>query len=94
MQSADHHNSTSQFDPAFHNFNGPLLVSLPGNPADLDGRVIQTTQELEEFPFNFDMNSGDTLGIGLYYDSSCCFPFLNITRIRLDSINHWEQRTV
>jgi hypothetical protein len=71
MQSADHHNITGQYDPMFHNSNGPILVTLPGNPADIDGRVIQTTQDLEEFQFNLDMNSGDTLGIGLYPYISC-----------------------
>lgn len=65
VQSADHHNTTGQFDPSVHGFNGPLLVSLPGISADFDSMVIQTTRELEEFPFNLDMNSGSTLGIGL-----------------------------
>jgi hypothetical protein len=41
-------------------------VSLPGFPHVTDARVIQTTADLsDEFPFNLDMNSGDTIGIGI-----------------------------
>ncbi|KAK0459367.1 alcohol oxidase [Desarmillaria tabescens] len=51
---SDHHNTTGQFDPAVHGFNGINSV-----------RVIQTTSELpDEFPFNLDYNSGYQLGIG------------------------------
>ncbi|KAJ7881442.1 aryl-alcohol oxidase [Mycena leptocephala] len=39
-------------------------VSLAGFPSPVDSRVIETTTELEEFPFNLDMNSGYQLGIG------------------------------
>ncbi|TFK34624.1 aryl-alcohol oxidase-like protein [Crucibulum laeve] len=62
--SADNHNITGQFNASLHNFHGVNSVSLPGSPQSIDGRVIQTTQELEEFPFNLDMNSGHHLGIG------------------------------
>ncbi|KAK0479236.1 aryl-alcohol oxidase precursor [Armillaria novae-zelandiae] len=62
---SDHHNTTGQFDPAVHSFNGINSVSLPGVPRDTDDRVIQTTLELpDEFPFNLDYNSGYHLGIG------------------------------
>ncbi|KAJ7139326.1 aryl-alcohol oxidase-like protein [Mycena epipterygia] len=61
---ADHHNTTGQFNPAVHGFDGINTVSLAGFPSPIDGRVIQTTQELAEFPFNLDMNSGYQLGIG------------------------------
>ncbi|KAJ6569103.1 aryl-alcohol oxidase-like protein [Mycena capillaripes] len=63
-QPADHHNTAGQFDPAVHGFNGPLSVTLAGFPTPIDPRVIATTSQLKEFPFNLDMNSGSTLGVG------------------------------
>ncbi|KAG6841513.1 hypothetical protein C0991_010127 [Blastosporella zonata] len=63
---ADHHNTTGQFNPAFHGFNGILSVSLAGSPEGINSRVIQTTEELgNDFPFNKDMNSGKPLGVGM-----------------------------
>ncbi|KAK0459380.1 alcohol oxidase [Desarmillaria tabescens] len=62
---SDHHNTTGQFDPAVHGFNGINSVSLPGVSRHTDSRVIQTTSELpDDFPFNLDYNSGYQLGIG------------------------------
>ncbi|KAK0473382.1 aryl-alcohol-oxidase from pleurotus Eryingii [Armillaria novae-zelandiae] len=62
---ADHHNTSGQFDPAVHGFDGINFVSLPGYPRGIDSRVIQVTKELpREFPFNLDYNSGYQLGIG------------------------------
>ncbi|SJL09360.1 uncharacterized protein ARMOST_12738 [Armillaria ostoyae] len=62
---ADHHNTSGEFDPAVHGFDGINFVSLPGYPRGTDGRVIQVTKELpREFPFNLDYNSGYQLGIG------------------------------
>ncbi|PBK85299.1 aryl-alcohol oxidase precursor [Armillaria gallica] len=62
---ADDHNTTDQFNPAVHGFNGINLVSLPGYPRGTDKHVIQTTTELsDEFPFNLDHNSGYQLGVG------------------------------
>ncbi|KAJ6451318.1 alcohol oxidase [Mycena sanguinolenta] len=61
---ADHHNTTGQFDPAVHGFTGINSVSLPGSPTEIDSRVFEATDELSEFPFNLDMNSGNTIGIG------------------------------
>ncbi|KAF4579554.1 ATP-dependent RNA helicase dbp4 [Pleurotus pulmonarius] len=62
---ADGHNTTGQFDPAWHG-NGPLRTSLAGFPAVIDPLVIQTTQVLsDEFPFNLDVNSGNPLGIAI-----------------------------
>ncbi|KAF7357765.1 Alcohol oxidase [Mycena venus] len=63
-QPADHHNTTGQFNPAVHGFNGINSVTLSGFPSPIDDRVIETTQELAEFPFNLDMNSGDPIGVG------------------------------
>ncbi|KAI0720530.1 alcohol oxidase [Cerioporus squamosus] len=60
----DHHNTTGEFDPSVHD-HGLLPVSLPGFPIPTDGRIIATTTELpEQFPFNLDYNSGDTVGVG------------------------------
>ncbi|KAJ6594334.1 alcohol oxidase [Mycena capillaripes] len=61
---ADHHNTTGQFNPAVHGFNGINTVTLSGFPSPIDSRVIGTTNEIDEFPFNLDMNSGYHLGIG------------------------------
>ncbi|KAJ7346320.1 alcohol oxidase [Mycena albidolilacea] len=61
---ADHHNTTGQFNPAVHGFEGINTVSLGGFPTDIDARVFTATDELAEFPFNLDMNSGDTIGVG------------------------------
>ncbi|KAJ7693362.1 alcohol oxidase, partial [Mycena rosella] len=55
-------NTTEQFNPAVHGFNGVNTVSLPGFPRDTDARVIEATSDA--FPFNIDMNSGTPLGIG------------------------------
>ncbi|KAF4579556.1 hypothetical protein EYR36_001374 [Pleurotus pulmonarius] len=64
VASADGHNTSGQFDPSWHG-SGPLHTSVAGYPAVIDPLIVQTTQELpEEFPFNLDMNSGNTLGIG------------------------------
>ncbi|KAF7376529.1 GMC oxidoreductase [Mycena sanguinolenta] len=57
-------NATGKFNPAVHGFNGINTVSLQGFPTVIDSRVIQTTTELAEYPFNLDMNSGYPLGIG------------------------------
>lgn len=67
---ADHHNTSGQFIPSVHGYHGAVDVSLPGFPTPLDKRVIASTQETPEFPFNQDMNSGDVLGIGTYIPSS------------------------
>ncbi|KAF7357745.1 Aryl-alcohol oxidase [Mycena venus] len=61
---SDGHNTTGQFDPAVHGFHGINAVSLAGFPSPVDARVIETTTQLAEYPFNVDMNSGYQLGIG------------------------------
>ncbi|KAJ7680727.1 aryl-alcohol oxidase [Mycena polygramma] len=61
---SDHHNTTGQFNPAVHGFDGINTVSLAGFPSPIDSRVIETTAEVPEYPFNLDMNSGYPLGIG------------------------------
>ncbi|KAJ7693421.1 alcohol oxidase [Mycena rosella] len=61
---SDHHNINGQYNPAVHGFSGINSVSLAGFPSPIDSRVIQATTQLKEFPFNLDMNSGSTLGMG------------------------------
>ncbi|KAG7445363.1 pyranose dehydrogenase [Guyanagaster necrorhizus] len=62
---ADHHNTTGQFNPVVHGFDGITDVSLPGYPRATDSLIIQATSELpDDFPFNLDYNSGYQLGIG------------------------------
>ncbi|KAJ7116949.1 hypothetical protein C8R44DRAFT_791684 [Mycena epipterygia] len=61
---SDGHNTTGQFNPAVHSFTGINTVSLNGFPSPIDNRIIATTTQLAEFPFNLDMNSGFPLGIG------------------------------
>jgi len=73
---ADYHNTSGQFTPSVHGYHGAVDVSLPGFPTPLDKRVIASTQETAEFPFNQDMNSGDVLGIGAYIPSSPLYPLL------------------
>lgn len=61
----DHHNTTGQFEPSVHGFNGSILTTLPGFPSALDPRILATTAEDPlEFPFNLDMNSGNPIGVG------------------------------
>ncbi|KAJ7685951.1 hypothetical protein B0H17DRAFT_1204633 [Mycena rosella] len=61
---ADHHNTSGQFDPNIHSSTGINSVSLPGFSRSFDSRIIATTQNSSEFPFNLDMNSGRPLGVG------------------------------
>ncbi|RDX53362.1 alcohol oxidase [Lentinus brumalis] len=60
----DRHNTSGQFDPSVHH-NGTVPISVAGFPLPIDSRVINTTAQLpDQFPFNLDYNSGDTIGIG------------------------------
>ncbi|KAF8991666.1 aryl-alcohol oxidase-like protein [Cyathus striatus] len=89
VQSADNHNTTGQFDPKLHGTSGPLLTSLPGNPTDIDQRVLNTTSQFAlEFPFNLDMNGGSSLGfswlqstVGRGERSSSATAYLNASVI-------------
>ncbi|KAF8963769.1 hypothetical protein BDZ97DRAFT_1919542 [Flammula alnicola] len=68
----DGHNTTDQFIPSLHGFHGVLPVSLPGNNQTIDPRVLATTQELAEFPYNEDMSGGShsLLGVGFVQSSA------------------------
>ncbi|KAJ7739057.1 aryl-alcohol oxidase-like protein [Mycena maculata] len=61
---ADHHNTSGQFNPAVHGFDGINSVTLSGFPSPIDLRVLDTTQGSSEWPFNLDVNSGYQLGVG------------------------------
>ncbi|THU97771.1 pyranose dehydrogenase [Dendrothele bispora CBS 962.96] len=61
---ADNHNTSGQFDPAVHGFNGINSVSLSGFLHRFNELIIETGRMPEtEFPFNLDPNSGHQLGI-------------------------------
>lgn len=64
MPPADGHDTTGEVIPSVHGTSGLVGISVQGSVPDLDDRVFNTTSELSEFPFNEDMNSGDTIGIG------------------------------
>ncbi|KAF5361272.1 hypothetical protein D9758_010313 [Tetrapyrgos nigripes] len=58
-------------DPTLSNGNGPLLVTLPNFPGELDEKVIDASKLLQQengadsrFKFTADMNTGDSLGFG------------------------------
>ncbi|KAJ7282879.1 hypothetical protein C8J57DRAFT_53851 [Mycena rebaudengoi] len=62
---ADRHNTSGQFNPAFHGFKGMTGVSLAGYQHPFSQRVFNAVDEMSaEFPYNVDMNSGDEIGIG------------------------------
>ncbi|KAJ7693422.1 hypothetical protein B0H17DRAFT_1199930 [Mycena rosella] len=61
----DHHNTTGQFNPTVHGFNGMDSVTLAGFANPIGPRVIETTREVAEFPFNLDMNSGNQASLRL-----------------------------
>ena len=59
-----HPSQTNQYLPSAHSGNGMVPISLPGFPQSIDSRVIATTAEPDftsEFPFQRDMNTGDTV---------------------------------
>ncbi|OCH86986.1 aryl-alcohol oxidase-like protein [Obba rivulosa] len=64
VQPPDHYNTSGEIIPFLHGHIGPVQISLPGFPTEIDQRVLNTTQQFPgEFPFNPDMNSGYPLGI-------------------------------
>ena len=68
---ADNHNTTGLVDPEDHGF-GPVQISLPGFPTELDSRVVDTSKASgDEFPFNIDLQSGNGVGVGEHYLGRC-----------------------
>ncbi len=65
MAPSDGHDTTGEFDPAFHSFTGVNSVSLPGYAHGSDEKVLQAVDELaEEYPYDLDYNDGKPNGIG------------------------------
>lgn len=73
--------TTGQFIPEAHGFDGTLLTSLPGFPTPIDSRILNATTQVPGYPFNADMNQGNELGIG---DG----PFIK----EIDLISEWVRR--
>ncbi|KAF5309869.1 hypothetical protein D9619_010367 [Psilocybe cf. subviscida] len=64
----DGHNTTGQFIPSNHGFNGAVSVTLQGFNTTIDSRAIGVTKDLpQEFPFNQDLAGGDQPMLGLGY---------------------------
>ncbi|THH11293.1 hypothetical protein EW146_g8096 [Bondarzewia mesenterica] len=64
VPSADGHNTSGQIIPSAHGTSGPVGVSLPGYSLATDALVLAASEELsDEFPFNEDVNAGNTIGI-------------------------------
>ncbi|KAG7098445.1 hypothetical protein E1B28_000396 [Marasmius oreades] len=64
---ADGHDTTGEFDPSVHSFDGINSVTLSGFRHQVATRVIQASKAMgndSEFRFVLDMNSGEHLGIG------------------------------
>ncbi|KIK58977.1 hypothetical protein GYMLUDRAFT_45003 [Collybiopsis luxurians FD-317 M1] len=58
-------NTTGEFNPSVHSFNGTTSVSLPSFLQSIDSKVIDASSELGGvFSFNEDVNSGTPLGLG------------------------------
>ncbi|KAI0067079.1 aryl-alcohol oxidase-like protein [Artomyces pyxidatus] len=65
VPSADNLSQSGKLNPSIHGTSGPLDVSLPGFSLVTDDLVIGATADFpSQFPFNEDMNSGNTIGIG------------------------------
>jgi choline dehydrogenase-like flavoprotein len=62
----DGHDTTGQYIPSLHYTTGVTKISLPGFNSSIDTRVMQTTGQLAEFPYNEDMSGGShsLLGVG------------------------------
>lgn len=60
----DNHNTLGEVDPLDHGF-GPVQVSRQAL-VELDSRIVATAKTFgDQFPLNLDVNSGDTVGIGV-----------------------------
>ena len=87
---------TNQYLPWAHSRDGMVPISLPGFPEDIDSRVIATTAEsgfVSEFPFQRDMNTGDTVRLLAVVHCPNFFyrpPFMEIDRGWLGTGCHWQ----
>ncbi|KAF8886161.1 aryl-alcohol-oxidase from pleurotus Eryingii [Infundibulicybe gibba] len=65
VPSTDGHDTSGQVNASLHG-NGPVQLSLPNLPTEIDNRVIDASKELsKEFPFNLDMQSGNFIGMSV-----------------------------
>ena len=82
LSCSNHPSQTNQYLPWAHSHDGMVPISLPGFPEPLDSRVIATIAEPDfasEFPFQRDMNTGDTvrlIAVVYYPDFFYCPPSL------------------
>ncbi|KAJ7586273.1 aryl-alcohol-oxidase from pleurotus Eryingii [Mycena floridula] len=64
MLPQDGRNSSNEFDPKVHGFNGVNSVTLVSDLHEMDPLVFAATADLpDEFPFNLDTNSGNQIGM-------------------------------
>uniref|UniRef100_A0A8H7XUR8 pyranose dehydrogenase (acceptor) n=1 Tax=Psilocybe cubensis TaxID=181762 RepID=A0A8H7XUR8_PSICU len=64
---SDEHNTTGEFNPVVHGFNGLMFTSLPGSPQTIDNMILEVPDQLpDQFPFLLDMNAGKPLGLGWF----------------------------
>ncbi|KAJ3535537.1 hypothetical protein NMY22_g6440 [Coprinellus aureogranulatus] len=62
---ADNHDTTGQYDPAYHSTQGPVGISLYGFPEAADPKILQASDELGgHFTFELDGNDGVPMGLG------------------------------
>ncbi|KAF8514947.1 aryl-alcohol oxidase-like protein [Hysterangium stoloniferum] len=70
---ADGHDDTNQIIPSAHSqTNGPVEVSVPGFPTELDDMVINSAKQQpsgSRFQFNQDLNAGNSVGISFMQSS-------------------------
>ncbi|KAF8995091.1 aryl-alcohol oxidase-like protein [Cyathus striatus] len=61
----DTHPPPPPSSPSAHGTSGPLEISLPGHPTQLDKRVEDAAKELGgRFKWNVDLNAGQCVGVG------------------------------
>ncbi|KAL0579596.1 hypothetical protein V5O48_002434 [Marasmius crinis-equi] len=64
---ADGHDTTGEFDPSVHSFDGINGVTLSGFRNQIDTRIIEASKSMDndsDFRFVLDMNAGTELGVG------------------------------
>lgn len=86
--------NVTKLDPSVHSFTGVNTVSLPAFPrSDIENRILQASQESEEFSFNRDMNSGNHLGFGalVYPPSRTLRCLTNMLGWVQATINHGQR---
>lgn len=78
MSPVDGHSTFGDDNPADHGF-GPVEISLPGVSTEIDKRVIDASKQSgTEFPFNIDIQSGDSVGLGTCLSSVCSSTSLHL----------------